>query len=47
VPTAPARLGGPASASGLRSLGMRVHDDPAAALDDVMTQALRRSFDIG
>ena len=41
-------LGGPASAPALSSLGVRVvHTDPAAALDDAMRQAVRRSFDIG
>jgi hypothetical protein len=40
-------LGGPASAPALGSLGLRVHTDPAAALDEAMRLAVQRSFDIG
>jgi hypothetical protein len=46
-PLGVAVLGGPASAPALGSLGVRVHTDPAAALDDAMRQAMARSFDIG
>jgi hypothetical protein len=40
-------LGGPASAPALGSLGLRVHTEAAAALDDAKRQAVQRSFDIG
>ena len=40
-------LGGPGSTAGLTSLGVTVHDDPAAALEDAKVQALQRSMDIG
>ncbi|MCA9710211.1 MAG: hypothetical protein KDK70_30505 [Myxococcales bacterium] len=40
-------LGGPGSTAGLPSLGVTVHDDPAAALEDAKVQALQRSMDIG
>ncbi len=40
-------LGGEASTPALRSLGLVVHTEPAAALDDARKQALQRSIDIG